>query len=157
MGVSIQGLFETHLTVRNLETSVAFYRDTIGLELAYLLPERRVAFFWIGGPGQAMLGLWEVGDAPNGMRLHMAFTSTIEQVLVAPSALKAIGIVPKGFHGEPVEEPVVIGWMPAISLYFTDPDGHLLEYLAMLPQEPCPEAGVISYSEWQTMQQSQQA
>lgn len=156
MEVSIQGLFETHLTVRNLTASIAFYRDTVGLELAYLLPERHVAFFWIGGRGQAMLGLWEVGDAPNGMRLHLAFTSTVEQVLAAPSALKALNVVPKGFDGEPVEEPVVIGWMPAISLYFTDPDGHLLEYLAMLPQEPCPQAGVLPYSQWQTMQQLQQ-
>lgn len=102
-----------------------------------------------------MLGVWEVGDAPSGMRLHLAFTNTVEQVLAAVSALKAIGVVPKGFYGEPVEEPVVIGWMPAISLYFTDPDGHLLEYLAMLPQQPCPEAGIIPYSEWQAMQQSQ--
>ncbi len=157
MGVSIQSLFETHLTVRNLATSVAFYQDIVGLELAYLLPERRVAFFWIGKRGHAMLGVWEVGDAPNGMRLHLAFTSTIDQILAAPSALKAIGVVPKGFSGEPVEEPVVIGWMPAISLYFTDPDGHLLEYIAMLPQQPCPEAGVIPYSKWQIMQHLQQA
>lgn len=153
MSVLIQGLFETHLTVRNLETSIAFYQDTVGLELAYLLSERRVAFFWIGAPGQSMLGVWEVGEAPNRMCLHLAFTSTIEQILAAPSALKAIGIVPKGFNGEPVEEPIVIGWMPAISLYFTDPDGHLLEYLAMLPVKSCPEVGVIPYSQWQIMQQ----
>ncbi|MBV8885578.1 MAG: hypothetical protein JO235_16505 [Chroococcidiopsidaceae cyanobacterium CP_BM_RX_35] len=44
--------------------------------------------------------------------------------------------------------------MPAISLYFTDPDGHLLEYLAMLPQEPCPDVGVVPYSQWQAMQLS---
>jgi lactoylglutathione lyase len=156
MHVSIQGLFETHLTVRDLATSIPFYQDTVGLELAFTMPERRVAFFWIGGRGQAMLGVWEVGDTPNGMRLHFAFRSTIEQVLSAPSALKAIGVVPRGFYGEPVEEPVVIGWMPAVSLYFTDPDGHLLEYLAILPQEPRPEAGVIRYSEWQAMQQSRQ-
>lgn len=152
MGVSIQGLFETHLTVRNLTTSIAFYQDVVGLSVAHNLPERRVAFFWIGERGQSMLGLWEVGDAPNGMRLHLAFTSTIEQVLTAPSALKALGVVPKGFYGEPVEEPVVIGWMPAISLYFTDPDGHLLEYLAMLPHQPCPEAGIVPYSQWQATQ-----
>lgn len=54
MGVSIQGLFETHLTVRNLATSVAFYRDIVELSLAYLLPERRVAFFWIGGRVQGI-------------------------------------------------------------------------------------------------------
>ena len=155
MGISIQGLFETHLTVRNLDTSVAFYRDVVGLELACLVAERRVAFLWIGGRGQAMLGLWEVGDGPNAMRLHLAFTSTVEQIVAAPSALKSKGVIPRGFHGEPVEEPVVIGWMPAISLYFTDPDGHLLEYLAMLPQEPRPAVGVTPYSEWQAMKRSQ--
>jgi lactoylglutathione lyase len=153
MGISIQGLFETHITVRNLTTSVAFYRDVVGLELALLVPERRVAFFWIGGRGQSMLGVWEVGDGPNGMCLHLAFSTTVEQILAAPSGLKAMGVIPKGFHGEPVEEPVVIGWMPAVSLYFTDPDGHLLEYLAMLPQEPRATADVVPYSHWQAMQQ----
>lgn len=157
MGVSTLGLFETHLTVKHLETSVAFYRDIVGLKVAYLLPERRVAFFWIGGRGHSMLGVWEVGDAPNRMCLHTAFTSTVEQVLAAPSALKAVGVVPKGFYGEPVVEPVVIGWMPALSLYFTDPDGNLLEYLAMLPQQARPEVGIIPYSEWEAIQRSEEA
>ena len=155
MGIAIEGLFETHITVRNLATSVAFYQDIIGLELALLFPERSVAFFWIGGRGQSMLGVWEVGDGPNAMRLHLAFTSTVEQILAAPAALKSKGVIPRGFHGEPVEEPVVIGWMPAISLYFTDPNGHLLEYLAMLPQEPRPAVGLTPYSEWQAMKRSQ--
>ena len=153
MGIAIQGLFETHITVRNLTTSITFYRDVIGLELAILIPERRMAFFWIGGRGQSMLGVWEIGDGPNALRLHLAFTSTVDQSLTAPAVLTAQGVIPKGFQGEPVEEPVVIGWMPAVSLYFTDPDGHLLEYLAMLPEEPRPAAGVVPYSEWQTMQQ----
>lgn len=152
MIVSIQGLFETHLSVKHLETSIAFYRDTVGLELAYVLPERHVAFFWIGKRKQAMLGIWEVGFAPNSMRLHIAFTSTIEQILAAPALLKAAGIVPRGFYGEPVEEPVVIGWMPALSLYFIDPDGHLLEYLAMLSEMPRPELGVVFLSEWKAAQ-----
>src|SRR5262245_2376278 len=154
MGISTQCLFETHLTVRDLTTSVAFYQDVVGLELAFLAPERRVAFFWVGGRGQSMLGVWEVGDGPTTMRLHLAFTSTVDEILAAPSAMTAMGIIPKGFHGEPVEEPVVIGWMPALSLYFNDPDGHLLEYLAMLPQEPRPAAGVVPYSDWLAMQQS---
>jgi len=33
--VPVQGLFETHLNVRSLDTSIAFYRDVLGLELAY--------------------------------------------------------------------------------------------------------------------------
>jgi len=39
--------------------------------------------------------------------------------------------------------------MPAASVYFHDPDGHLLEYIAMLPQNPAPEAGVMPWSAWE--------
>jgi predicted enzyme related to lactoylglutathione lyase len=47
------GLFEVHLTVRDLDRAIAFYRNVVGLELAHVLPERQVAFVWIGGPGLA--------------------------------------------------------------------------------------------------------
>lgn len=146
--VAINGLFETHLTVADLDASIAFYREVLGLEVAHITSERHAAFFWIGAPGQSMLGLWEAGSSPLTMRLHVAFTSTIEDILAAPTRLKGAGIVPRGFRGEPVEEPVVIGWMPAISLYFHDPDQNLLEYLAMLPEQPKPDAGIIPYSAW---------
>ncbi len=148
--IPIQGLFETHLTVSDLDRSIAFYRDTLGLELAQVFPERRVAFFWLGGRGNAMLGLWEIGSSPNLMRLHLAFTCRVMDVLAAPATLQAAGIAPLGFRGEPVDEPVVLGWMPAVSLYFHDPDGHLLEYLAMLPDEPQPDIGIIPYSRWKS-------
>jgi len=38
--------------------------------------------------------------------------------------------------------------MPAASVFFRDPDGHLLEYLAMLDGAPRPDLGVVSWSEW---------
>jgi len=146
--IPIQGLFETHLTVQRLARSIAFYRDIVGLRLAYEVPERHGAFFWLGVHGQAMLGLWEIGSAPLNMRLHLAFTCTIADVLAAPAILTAAGIAVLGIHNEPVNEPVVIGWMPALTLYFTDPDGHLLEYVAILPEKPRPDLGVVLYSEW---------
>jgi lactoylglutathione lyase len=146
--VVINGLFETHLTVADLDASIAFYRDLVGLELAHLTHEGNAAFFWIGAPGQSMLGLWETGSSPLTMRLHVAFTSTVDDILSAHARLRAAGVTPRGFRGEPVEEPVVIGWMPAISIYFTDPDGNLLEYLAMLPESPSPDAGIVPHSKW---------
>jgi hypothetical protein len=38
--------------------------------------------------------------------------------------------------------------MPAASVFFRDPDGHLLEYLAMLDEDPSPDLGIVSWSEW---------
>ena len=144
----IRGLFETHLTVRNVQASIAFYRDIVGLELAYEFPPRNVAFMWIGGRGHAMLGLWGIGTPPLTQKLHLAFNVALADLLLAPQKLRAAGVTPLGFNGQEVSEPVVIGWMPAASLYFKDPDGHSLEYLAMLPDEPKPEVGIVSYSEW---------
>ncbi len=146
--VPVIGLFETHLSVRNLDASIEFYRDVIGLEVADVLPERQVAFFWIGASRGAMLGVWETGSSPNAMRLHFAFSVTLADMLLAPERLTARGLQPLGINGEPVDEPVVIGWMPAVSLYFTDPDGHLLEYITVLDETPRPEAGVVPYSKW---------
>jgi len=152
--VPVRGLFETHLTVARLEPAVAFYRDVVGLELASLFEERRVAFFWIGGRGNGMLGVWEVGTAPNAMRVHLAFTCEVEDVLAAPSKLRALGVEPRGFDGEPADEPVVLGWMPALSLYFHDLDGNLLEYLAMLPESPRSDLGVVPYRRWTSKRRS---
>ena len=147
--VPVRGLFETHVNVARLEPAVAFYRDVVGLEVAALFEPRRVAFFWIGARGQSMLGVWEVGTAPSVMHLHLAFTCEPGDVIAAPARLRALGVEPLGFNREPVDEPVVLAWMPAVSLYFNDPDGNLLEYLAMLPDQPRPDLGVISYSQWQ--------
>jgi len=145
--VSVRGLFETHLTVADLERSVAFYRDVVGLPVALELPERGAAFHWIGRPGQAMLGLWSIGSAPMGMRLHVAFEMALADVRAAPERLRAQGIQPLSFFGEPTDEPSVIGWMPAAAVYFTDPDGHMLEFLAMLDGPPKPELGIVPWSQ----------
>ena len=59
------GLFEAHLPVSDLSRAVAFYRDVVGLEVAFELPERGAAFVWVGGPGHSMLGLWTEGQAPH--------------------------------------------------------------------------------------------
>jgi lactoylglutathione lyase len=146
--VTARGLFESHLTVADLARSVAFYRDIVGLPLAHEVPERGAAFLWVGAPGQAMLGLWSAGDAPMSMRLHIAFNASLEDVLAAPSRLRALGVEPLSFFGVPTDEPDVIGWMPAAAIYFLDPDGHQLEYLAMLDAPPEPDLGIVPWSAW---------
>ena len=127
---------------------MAFYREVVGLDPALEVPERGAAFFWIGAPGHSMLGLWSLGSAPMGMSLHVAFTTSLDAVVAAPARLRALGVTPRSFSGEETTEPSVIGWMPAASVFFSDPDGHLLEYLAMLDEPPAPERGVIALSAW---------
>lgn len=145
---AVRGLFEAHLTVADLATSLAFYRDVVGLEPAYEVPERGAAFLWCGKPGGSLLGLWAAGSAPMGMRLHVAFAVRVEELLDAPQALAARGVTPLSFFGEETDEPSVIGWMPAAAVYFKDPDGHSLEYLAMLDEPAWPDAGITTWSRW---------
>jgi lactoylglutathione lyase len=146
--VPVRGLFETHLTVRDVSRSVAFYRDVVGLPLALDLPERNAAFMWIGERGRSMLGLWGIGSSVNSLTLHIAFEVALDDLLSSPGRLRAQGVAPLSFFGEETTEPDVLGWMPAAAVYFEDPDGHLLEYLTMLPDGPRPDAGVVSYSKW---------
>jgi lactoylglutathione lyase len=144
------GLFEAHLTVADLDVSIDFYRRVVGLDLAHVTSTRQAAFFWIGAPGQSMLGLWASGHAPQKMRMHVAFASSLDDVLGAHGVLQAAGVATLDFNEQPTYEPVVLAWMPAASIYFRDPDGHLLEYIAMLPDEPRPHGGVVAWHQWVT-------
>lgn len=145
---SVDRLFEAHLIVADLDASIRFYRDCLGLDLAHVVAARRAAFFWVGARGHSMLGLWQGGAGPQKTTTHIAFATTAEDVLAAPQRLQSVGIVALDFDGRPTNEPVVLAWMPAAAVYFLDPDGHLLEYIAMLEGEPRPDEGLVEWRAW---------
>ena len=155
--VPISGLYEAHLTVADLDRSIQFYRDVLGLPLAHAVPSRHAAFFWIGAPGAAMLGLWSIHSSPMFMRLHIAFRVTLPQLEASVEALRAAGLTPRdGGRGPAIKEPVVLTWMPAASVYFDDPDGHSLEYICMLPDPPRPDLDRLPLSAWRKMNNTPQ-
>jgi lactoylglutathione lyase len=151
----IKGLYETHLFVEDLERSVGFYRDVLGLEQCHYEEERKVAFFWIGQPKAAMLGLWEKPKADISKQ-HFAFQCGLEDILYNSTGfLKERNLKPYNFLKDGTERPMVFAWMPALSIYFDDPDGHSLEFIAILDGNARPQAGVISYEDWLKIQDGQ--
>ncbi|MFD2442848.1 VOC family protein [Bacillus sp. CGMCC 1.16607] len=143
-------LYETHVYTKNLEQAVEFYEKKLELELAYIIQERGVAFFFLGEPGKKefLLGIWEVPEnkfRPN----HFAFYLPMDKFMEVPSFLESKEIEILGDFGLDNSEPIVHSWQPAASYYFSDPDGNSLEYLTLLEGESRPELGAIHLSEWQ--------
>jgi lactoylglutathione lyase len=145
----VQDLFETHIHVADLEKSTAFYQQLPGMESAYFEERRRVRFFWIGERGRAMLGVWETDEPVKPQ--HFAFRVAWEEMQEAMRFLEEKGISVRNFLNDNSGDLYVHAWMPAVSVYFSDPDGHSLEYIAMLPDAPRPESGLVPWREWEKM------
>lgn len=146
----IKGLYETHLFVENLERSIDFYANKMGLKQCRFNPERRTAFFWIGADQKFMLGLWEKPKDQVDIR-HFAFEC--EPAWIQNESLdylKSRGIKSWNFLYDGTEGPMVFVWVPAISIYFSDPDGHELEFIGILDGAPKSdkEKRVVNYEEW---------
>ena len=100
--VPVRGLFETHLTVSDLQRFIAFYQMIqMGLELglkSYLNQNCAFVSFGLGGCKRiAMLGLWSIGKMPIGLTLHIAFNVDLKDLLDAPRHLRLKGITPLSF------------------------------------------------------------
>ncbi len=123
----------------------------LGCEVATRIEKRDITFLWLHGRGSVMIGLW--GPAcPNPPMsrgiAHFAMRLPAQDIEAIPQKLRALGVTPLGFNGEAIDEPIVLAWMPAVSVYFKDPDGNSLEFIGMLDEPPAPEKGVVSLSEW---------
>jgi len=143
-------LFETHIPVADTKIAESFYKAIVGLSFAYRDPKRDVAFLWIGANRSSMLGLWgpSTTRGSNFYKCHFAIELSLSELLASGKRLAASGIACQNFMGETTTEPSVIGWMPSAQLYFRDPDGHSLEFIALLDDAPDPEF-IGSLSAWQ--------
>jgi lactoylglutathione lyase len=148
-------LYETHLPVGDTTIAERFYREIVGLPFAYRDPTRDIVFLWADVKEKAMIGLWGPNTAygsQNGVisKCHVAFAVSLDELFDAIKKLNARKIDIFGFGGDKTQEPSVIGWMPSAQIYFRDPDGHMLEFISILPDPPNPSFNGL-YSEWKRL------
>jgi lactoylglutathione lyase len=115
----IRGLYEVAIRVKDLPRAEAFYRSVLGLEVGARDEKRNWLFLRAGGQAGMVVLQEDKGDWPTQ---HFAFTVDEADIEVVAALLRANDVA--------VDGPVTHEWMPAKSVYFSDPDGHDLEFCA---------------------------
>lgn len=141
----ITGVNHTSFTVSDVERSIAFYRDLLGMELLSLaerdpifservtaIPGAHLKVAYLKAPDGHRLELIEY-LSPKGKKLdtqtnHVGSAHLAFDVVDLPrlfEALKAKGVI---FKSVPLEVPTGPN-RGTLAVYFTDPDGITLEFL----------------------------
>jgi catechol 2,3-dioxygenase-like lactoylglutathione lyase family enzyme len=128
---SVNGVVETALYVSDLQRSSRFYQGLFGLRT--LFEEERLRALHVAGSQVLLLflagGSTEPKEAPQGGtipphdgrgQLHVAFAIAADEVEAWEGRLREFGVE---------VESMVRGPRGGTSLYFRDPDGHLVELL----------------------------
>lgn len=124
------GLAELVLIVQDVHAAARFYRDVVGL-LPNTDPTDEWAWFWAGDPvtqqrlavHKGSLLFEEHSPHPAGERwgpVHFALRVPRESLEAEVARVRS--------HGITVHGPTRLGWMKAVSYYFFDPDGNLVEF-----------------------------
>jgi catechol 2,3-dioxygenase-like lactoylglutathione lyase family enzyme len=131
-----RGLSEIVLIVSDVPRAAQFYREVVGL-----VPAREAndewAWFWAGPPAnrqrvalhKGTLLFEEHSPHPAGQRwgqVHYAFEVSRADLEAAAAHVRAAGVAVYG--------PTRFEWMGAVSYYFYDPDGNLLEWWSPDPE-----------------------
>lgn len=108
---------QIHVSITDLDRSVAFYRDVLGIPLLFAVPGQRMAFF-ASGDVRLYLGVPESPEFASKVTLYFG----VEDIDAEHARLRHAGV-------EFIDEPHVVHrsgntelWMS----FFRDPDGHHL-------------------------------
>jgi len=122
----VRTIGQIHVSVSDIDRSVAFYRDVLGIRFLFDVPGRSMAFFDVGGI-RLYLGRPETPDFRSTPILYFS----VDDVDEAYDALRGRGV---GF----ADEPHVVHRTEQTELrmaFFTDPDGTNLAIMAERPVE----------------------
>jgi catechol 2,3-dioxygenase-like lactoylglutathione lyase family enzyme len=137
--VNPRGLGEVVLRVRDMARALGFYRDVLGLSLLRAFDDR-IAFLKVEGGFEGhdrIVGLFRIDQASNRAETewtephrqaptlhHFALEIALSDYQATLDALTKAGFKPN------TQEHRWIGWR---SIYITDPDGNIVELVAVDP------------------------
>jgi catechol 2,3-dioxygenase-like lactoylglutathione lyase family enzyme len=138
MPVSIRQIAEVAIVVTDLERSVRFYTEVLGLPLWERTPGYATVRLANGFLGLWLPGAWELPPSANsapirldgGARQHLVFYIERKHAEEALANLRRHGV---RYYGPRVKEN------DEVHIDFEDPDGHMLEYWARSSFEPLPD------------------
>jgi catechol 2,3-dioxygenase-like lactoylglutathione lyase family enzyme len=120
----VRTIGQIHVSVSDIDRSVAFYRDVLGARFLFQVPGQPMAFFDLGGV-RLYLGAPESPDFRSAPVLYFS----VEDVDEAYATLRDRGV-------EFVDEPHVVHRTEASELwmaFFRDPDGNNLALTSERP------------------------
>lgn len=120
----ISGIYEIAITVSDLARAEKFYLEVLDLETGFRDDRRNWLFLRAGGDAGMIVLQEDKGKFPSQ---HFAFAVDEADIERAAEILRERGVE--------VSEIVFHEWMPAMSIYFDDPDGNALELCAPIRQK----------------------
>jgi catechol 2,3-dioxygenase-like lactoylglutathione lyase family enzyme len=109
-------LAQVHVSVRDIDAAVSYYRDVLGLPLLFQVPGQPMAFFDLGAGVRLYLGVPESDEFRTKTLLYYR----VADIDAERKRLLDLGV-------EFTDEPHVVHRDPAHELWMTatkDPDGH---------------------------------
>ena len=117
----------TTIAVKDMESSLCFYRDIVGLVPARRMkpsPEQEIAFLGTGGTQVELIWNGKKGPIQAGQDISMGFEAASLDTLMETFRKEGITL-----HSGPFQPNPGIKF-----LYILDPDGHKLQFVEFMKQ-----------------------
>lgn len=115
--MAVNGLSQVHVSVGDVSRAVQFYRDVLGIELLFEVPEQSMAFFDLGNSLRLYVGAAESPDFSSAPLLYF----DVADIDLEHARLKEAGVE---FESSPHKVHETDGyelWMA----FFRTPDRHM--------------------------------